>query len=285
MNQPTRVSVIFSLIFFSFFVFTNLTLFISQFSHSFSHLFLIFIREGQLFDSVSVFLFFCGFVLSGIFVVLSSWYHTSNTLERIFMLILSVIFIYLVILKVTYVPLEEDVMDMFAIEGSIYHRDFFELLHDYLPRIVFIAGAYIFFVYMPLLFEIFALRPSHNSQLGKILYNIKPSINVVIVTLFGLSLQPYYFRDNFYAYCDIVALLIGIILLVWVMIKHREYFGFYEYMNFALLILSVIICFICTSVLSISDNYFNARYTFLVFAFVGWCAEWMYNEIVRPIEQ
>jgi hypothetical protein len=71
---------------------------------------------------------------------------------------------------------------------------------------------------------------------------------------------------------------------VWAIIKHKDVFGFYEYVNFALLMLGMLICFICTSVLSISDNYFNARYAFLVFAFVGWCAEWMYNSM-KPIEE
>ncbi|WP_300451581.1 hypothetical protein [Helicobacter mastomyrinus] len=285
MNQPTRISVIFSLAFFSLFVFTNLTLFISQFSHSFSHLFLIFIRDNQLYDHLSIFLFLCGFVLSGAFVILSSWYHTSNILQHIFILILSVVFMYLFILQSVYVPKTEDIMDMFAIERSIYHRNFFELVSDYLPRILLIACVYIFFVYIPLLFEIFTMRPSHNSQLGKILYGMRPSINVIIVMLFGLSLQPYYFRDNIYVYCDIVAFLGGVGLLIWVMLKHKELFGFYEYMNSALLILGILICFICTSVLSMSDNYFNARYTFLVLAFVGWCAEWMYNDIVKPIKE
>lgn len=285
MSQPTRVSVIFSLCFFSLFIFTNLTLFTSQFSHSFSHLFSIFIREDHFYDHLSMFLFLCGFVLCGVFIIISSWYQTSNTLQRILMLILSIIFIYLFILKGTYVPKSEDIMDMFAIEGSIYHRDFFELLDDYLPHIILIACAYVFFVYIPLLFEILALRPNHNSQIAKLLYGMRPSINVIIFMLFGLSLQPYYFRDNLYAYFDIFAFLVGIGLLIWVMMKHRELFLFYEYVNFSLLVLNVIICFICTSVLSISDNYFNARYAFLVFGFVGWCVEWMYNDIVKPIKE
>ncbi|STP11497.1 membrane protein [Helicobacter cinaedi] len=284
MINNTRIKVIFSLILFALFVFTNLTLFTSQFSQSFSHLFLIFIREDQFFDSLSIFLLLCGFVLSGMFVIMSSWYQTSNTLQRVIMLSLSIIFIYLVILKSTHTTQTEDIMDMFAIEGSIYHRGFFELLVDYLPRIVLIACAYILFVYVPLLFLIFGIHPNQHNQVGKMLYDMRPSVNVVIAVLFALSLQPYYFRDNLYAYFDIFALVVGFGLLIWVMIKHRDLFGFYEYMNFALLVLNIIICFICTSVLAISDNYFNARYAFLVFAFVGWCAEWMYDN-VKPNEE
>ncbi|TLD96944.1 hypothetical protein LS71_004965 [Helicobacter jaachi] len=282
-KPTTRITVIFSLLFFSLFVFTNLTLFTSQFSNSFSHLFLIFIRENQFFDNLSVLFFFCGFLLSSAFVIISSWHKTSNTLQRIIMLTLSIIFIYLVILKTTHIPETEDIMDLFAIEGSIYHRDFFELITDYLGRIVFILGVYAFFVYIPLLFLIFGLRPNQDNQIGEMLYNMRPSMNIIIVVLFALCIQPYYYRDNLYAYLDIIALFGGVGLLIYVMFKHKELFGFYEYMNFALLILGIIICIICTSVLSISDNYFNARYAFLVFAFVGWCAEWMYNNI-KPIE-
>ncbi len=284
MKQPTRITIIFSLLFFAFFVFTNLTLFISQFSHSFSHLFLIFIRENQLFDHLSIFFFFCGFILCSIFIIFSSCNQTSNTLQRVIVLIFGVIFIYLVILKITYVPRTEDIMDMFAIEGSIYHRGFFELLADYLPRIFLLVCVYIFFVYIPLLFLIFGIHPNEHNQVGKMLEDMRPSINIVIVVLFALSLQPYYYRDNIYAYLDIFAFLGGIGLLVWAIIKHKDVFGFYEYVNFALLMLGMLICFICTSVLSISDNYFNARYAFLVFAFVGWCAEWMYNSM-KPIEE
>lgn len=283
MKQTSRVMVTFSLAFFALFVFTNLTLFTSQFSQSFSYLFLIFIREDQFFDHISLFLFICGFLLSSSFVILSSWNQCGNTLQRIFMLVLSVVFIYLVILELTYVP-KEDIMDMFAIEGSIYHRDFWELLWDYLPHIVIIACAYIFFVYIPLLFLLFGIRPNQDNNIGKMLYDLRPSINIIIVVLFALALQPYYFRDNFYAYIDIFALLVGLILLILVMSKHKELFGFYEYMNFALLILGMIICGICTSVLAMSDNYYNARYAFLVFAFVGWCVEWMYGNIKRTQE-
>ena len=114
MINNTRIKVIFSLILFALFVFTNLTLFTSQF-----------IREDQFFDSLSIFLLLCGFVLSGMFVIMSSWYQTSNTLQRVIMLSLSIIFIYLVILKSTHTTQTEDIMDMFAIEGSIYHRGFF----------------------------------------------------------------------------------------------------------------------------------------------------------------
>ena len=178
----------------------------------------------------------------------------------------------------------EDIMDMFAIEGSIYHRGFFELLADYLPRIFLLVCVYIFFVYIPLLFLIFGIHPNEHNQVGKMLEDMRPSINIIIVVLFALSLQPYYYRDNIYAYLDIFAFLGGIGLLVWAIIKHKDVFGFYEYVNFALLMLGMLICFICTSVLSISDNYFNARYAFLVFAFVGWCAEWMYNSM-KPIEE
>lgn len=277
MKETSRVMVIFSLVFFAFFVFTNLTLFTSQFSQSFSHLFLIFIREDQFFDKVSLLLFICGFLLSISFVILSSWNQSGNTLQRIFMLFLSIVFIYFVILKLTYVPEEEDIMDMFAIEGSIYHRDFFELLWDYLPQIALLACAYILFVYAPLLFLLFRIRPNEYNHIGRMLFNLRPSLNIIIVVLFALALQPYYFRDNFYAYIDVLALLVGFGLLVCVMIKHRELFGFYEYMNFALLCLGIIICAICTSVLAMSDNYFNARYAFLIFAFVGWCVEWMYG--------
>ncbi|CUU39183.1 hypothetical protein [Helicobacter typhlonius] len=284
MKQPTRITIIFSSFFFSLFVFTSLTLFISQFSHSFSYLFLIFMREDQLFDHLITFLFFCTFVFCSVFLILSSWREVGDSLKHIIMLIIGVISVYIVILKLAYVPKPEDIMDMFAIEGSIYHRGFLELLADYLPHIMIVSCVYIFFVYLPLLFEIFALRPNRHSKLGSVLDSMRPSINIVIVMLFGLSVQPYYFRDNIYAYIDILAFIIGLILLVWVMIKHKKPFSFYEYMNFALLILGIIMCFICTSMLSISDNYLNARYAFLVFAFVGWCAEWMYED-TKPIEE
>ena len=284
MIETSRIRIAFSLVFFALFVFTNLTLFTSQFSQSFSHLFLIFIRENELYDKLSVFLFFCGFMFCVGFVIVSSWRNSANSIQKMLMLGLSIVFIYCVILNSMSAPQSEDIMDMFAIERSIYHRGFFELLVDYLPRIVLVVCMYAFFVYVPLLFVILGLRPDRHSTIGNMLYNMRPSMNIIIVVLFGLSLQPYYYRDNLYAYLDILALVGGLILLIWVIIKHKELFSFYEYMNFALLILGIIICFICTSVLSISDNYFNARYAFLVFAFIGWCVEWM-NESIKPEEE
>lgn len=277
--QSWRIKVIVSLVFFSLFVFTNLTLFISQFSHSFSHLFLIFIRDGQFFDYMSVILFFCGFMLCGIFVIISSWHKTSNTLQRIAMLFLGIVFIYLVVLSSINNTHEEDVMNMLAIEGSIYHREFWGLVLDYLGRILCVTFVYVFFVYIPLIFLNLGIHPNKDNDIGKMLYTMRPSINIIIITLFALSLQPYYYRDNLYVYIDIVAFFIGFGLLIWAMIKHRDKFGFYEYVNFTLLCLGILVCFVCSSVLSMSDNYFNARYMFFIFAFVGWCAEWMYKSI------
>lgn len=276
------VGIIISFLFFSLFVFTDITLFVSQFSYYFSHLFLIFIRDEHLFDCVSVFIFFCGFLLSGICVVSSSWYATSSTTQRIIMLILNVAFVYLIILNLARMPETENLLDTLIIEGSIYQFDFFELFIAYLPRILFITSVYIFFVYIPILFEIFSLRPASNSYIVKMFYNMRPSVNIVIIMLFGLSFQPYYFRDNFYVYLDILAFLVGLGLFIWMMIKRRELFSFYEYANFAFLILGFAICVICTSTLAISDNYFKVRYTFVMFAFVAWCAEWMYNSVVKP---
>lgn len=184
---------------------------------------------------------------------------------------------YLMVLNCSHTPETQDIVDMFAIEGSIYHRGFFELLKDYSLRIILVICAYVFFVYLPLLFMILNIKPDENSELGKILYDMRPSINIVIIMLFALALQPYYYRDNLYVYLDIFALLVGIGMLIYVSRKYKEIFGFYERINFGLLILGIIICLICSSILAVSDNSFNARYTFLIFAFVGWCVEWMYN--------
>lgn len=277
MKQTSLVTIILSLLFFALFVFVNLTLFISQFSHSFSHLFLIFIREDQLFNHLSTLLFFCGFVLSVSFVIIGSWKDSGNIPQKIIMLVLSTAFMYLMVLNCSHTPETQDIVDMFAIEGSIYHRGFFELLKDYSLRIILVICAYVFFVYLPLLFMILNIKPDENSELGKILYDMRPSINIVIIMLFALALQPYYYRDNLYVYLDIFALLVGIGMLIYVSRKHKEIFGFYEHINFGLLILGIIICLICSSILAVSDNSFNARYTFLIFAFVGWCIEWMYN--------
>lgn len=276
MKQTSLVAVIFSLLFFSFFVFTNFTLFISQFSHSFSYLFLIFIRQDQLFDKLSTFLFFCGFVLSVASVIASSWNQRGNISQRLIMLGLSVVFIYLVVLNNWHTHKQEDIMDMFAIEGSIYYRGFFDLVRDYFPRIALVICVYIFFVYIPLLFLIFGIRPNQDNQIGRMLFNMRPSINIVIVALFALALQPYYYRDNVYVYLDIVMLIGGLGMFIYVMRRHKEIFGFYEYANFILLVLGIVVFAACSSVLAVSDNYFNARYTFLVFVFVWWCAEWMY---------
>lgn len=279
MTEPTRITIITSLCFFALFVFTSLTLIISQFSQSFSHLFLIFIREKELFDMLSVTLFFIGFVLSSSFIVISTWRDSSDAMQRIIMLTLSIIFIYVVILQVAYEPKAQDIMDMFAIEGSIYHRNFFELVADYMPKILLIVCVYVLFVYAPLLSIIFRIQPNMNNGVGKILSDMRPSINVIIFMLFALSLQPYYYRDNIYAYLDILAFFGAFGLFIYVIKTNRALFSFYEYMNFALLCVSVVICLICTHTLSISDNHFNARYTFLVFAIVCWCVEWMYNNI------
>lgn len=277
MKKTSLVTVVLSLLFFALFVFVNLTLFISQFSYSFSHLFLIFIRKDQLFDHLSTLLFFCGFVVSMSFVIIGSWKDCGNIPQKIIMLVLSTTFMYLIALSYTHTPETQDIADMLTIEGSIYHRGFFELLKDYSPRIMIVICAYVFFVYIPLLFIIFNIKPNENSELGKMLYNMRPSINIVIIMLFALALQPYYYRDNLYVYVDILALLVGTGMLIYVSKKQKEIFGFYERINFGLLILGIIICLICSSILAVSDNSFNARYTFLIFAFVGWCVEWMYN--------
>lgn len=282
-KQHTKVSVIYSLGFFALFVFTIFTLGVSQFSQSFSHLFFIFIREGQFFDTMSRLFLLCGFLLSLSFVIISSWHKKGTTPHRIFMLMFSVVFLYFfIIMKIE--SQNQNIEDILALEGSIYHRDFLELFIDYLPRIIVICLTYIFFVFAPLLFIILRIRPAPNSFFGEWLDSMKPSINVVIIALFALSLKPYYFRDNLYVYIDSVALLVGIVMLFIVWKNNKNLFGFYEYMNVALLCLGVIVCIFCSSLLSSSDNYFNAQYAFMLLAFISWCAEWMYeNTTLRDV--
>lgn len=274
----SRVSIIFSLLFFALWTFTNITLFISQFSYSFSHLFLIFIRPNELFTHISTIIFLCGFCFGLGFVLVSSYYRSSDSINRVIMLCVSVIFIYLLIFNAT-TEESEYATDLFVLEGSIYHRGFFELIRAYFLRIVSIVLIYVFFVYMPLLFLIFGIRPNVNNRIGEMIDKMSPSMNVIIAVLFALALQPYYYRDNMFVYIDIIALFGGVGLLIYTMKKHKALFGFYEKVNFALLILGIIMCIVCSSTLSISEYYFNARYTFLVFALVGWCIEWMHKSV------
>lgn len=280
------VRMISSYIFFFFLTFTLLSIGVSEFSKSFSQLFYFLCKDGMVY-SIFVKLLYGIIAFTALFYIIISHQslapktqdfkktHLSKTLVAAF---IAVIFFFIWIFSL-FSP-EQDFFAQLRLQThEIAYLDFWALLgHKFVP-IIITAFFTLFFLYLPLIFWIIGAYFDLSYLTHRFAYTFFPSINVCIFTLFASALQPYYDKPNLYLYIDLFVFLLALVLLLWVFIKKKFLFGFYEYAH--LLFLVFVLCFILlsSSVLADSD-YFNARYSFYLFAFLVWCCEWMFEDFL-----
>lgn len=273
-------------LFFFLLVFTLLSIGVSEFSKTFAQLFYFLCKDSMIYG-ILVHSLYALIALLGIFYILFSYYfphpdliaktpnfQNTHLLKVLVASGVSVIFFFIWIFSIS--GGQQDVIQPQQV-FDIAFLDFWELLKNKLGPIFTIAFFTLFFLYLPLLFWIFSLRFDLTRPLHRLAYPFFPSINVCILTLVASAIQPYYDKLNFYLYIDLFVFLVALVLLLWVFIKKRYLFQFYEFMNLLLLVFMIYFVMLSSDVLA-NANSFHVRHGFYLFAFFVWCCEWMFED-------
>lgn len=264
--MKVKVDIVFCYIFFFLFVFTNLTILVSNFSSTFSQLYSLLTQDGRIFDIFLYTFYILGFCISLSALILSSWNHKDDMRYKSAMVFLALLFMFALTLGLLYSNHQVALFDLVFNGDEIggFRKN---------PYAVFILGFfYLGFVLFPLGYWLLGVRFRANA-LGKFLEGIRPSINIVIFTLMGFALQGFYSKSKPIYYLDLVFFLIGFVLLLIVYRRYRKLFGFYEMINLFFLCLGIIFFAFSSKIIESVD--FVGRYCFFACAFVAWCAEWM----------
>lgn len=267
-----RTHTVLSSIFFALFCWVMISILGSAYTETFSYIFFIFVRDGNVFDIIKNAILICGAGLALFFVFFCAFKRQSNIFLSSFMLVCCVVFIGIVF--GTQDTQEQDINAILSIESSIEQRDAWEILLGYKVRILLSLFIYVFFIFLPLIFAFLGLQANPQSSVGKILSFISPSFSIVVMALFACSFQPYYFRENLFDYLDLFALLCGLALFIRAFLKNRSKLDFFGYANVIVFVIGMICVLFCSVVLASSLDYFVVRYMAYAFVFVSWIVEW-----------
>ena len=130
------------------------------------------------------------------------------------------------------------------------------------------------FVFLPLLIWINEMEFDRNDLLGHYFHSLRPSINLSIGTLFGMSIQPL-FKESWWEYNELALLGLGLVLLAILFYKKRHYFGFYEIFNMVLLGMALLLMALAHSLFEGYIDYYEAKKAFYGLVLLGWSARWM----------
>ncbi|PAF53553.1 hypothetical protein BKH42_05045 [Helicobacter sp. 13S00482-2] len=281
MSKINMYKVVFSSIFFLLFVFTVLSLLVSQFSSIFSQLFLILTYDERAYDSIIDFFCFCGILMSIFYLIASTWWDKDVLLQRIVSVIFCIGFIFLLTFRLSTEKTLDFTILGFVSDSGFERLSFGEILIKNFQSIVISGFVYIFFVILPLIFFGFGYGLNTKNIFGKYLDFFCPSINICIIALFASGFQAYYDKSNTFLYVDFFIFCLCLVLFLRVFLMHKELFGYYEYANILLMIIGILICLLCSNIISQAQDYYNAKEAFYLLVFLGWYGEWMYKSLSK----
>ncbi len=242
MQKINLYKVVFSSIFFILFVITSLSLLLSTFAHDFTQLFSIF--NKHFYRPLIFFLYVCGVFMSLIYLVLCAWHKNHALIPQIVAFIGGVLFIYLCFIP----PIPT-------------------------PTFLFAFFFYLAFFLLGMIWFHFRSKKFKN----KYLILFAPSLNTCLVTLFASGLQTYFLTHSLQVWFDWILFCLGLVLLLVLLARHKEYFGLYEYANLLVLIAGILVFLLSAPILFQIERYNEARWSFYLLGFLGWYGEWMYT--------
>ncbi|MDO7253110.1 hypothetical protein [Helicobacter cappadocius] len=281
MNKINMYKVVFSSIFFLLFVFSILSLLVSQFSSIFSQLFLILTRDERAYDSIINFFYFCGILMSIFYLVVSTLWDKDVLLQRLVSVIFCIGFVFLLVFRLSSEKTLDSTILGFVADSSFERLGFGQLVAENFGSIILSGFIYVFFVILPLVFFGFGYGLNTKNIFGKYLDFFCPSMNVCVIALFASGFQAYYDKSSAFLYIDFMVFCLCLVLFLRVFLTHKELFGHYEYANILLMILGILICLLCSNTISQAQDYYNARKSFYLLVFLGWYGEWMYKSLLR----
>lgn len=277
--KPTSSTIVFSSLFFFFVVFVLLSLIVSSFSETFSRLFLVFSYPHRAYDFASNLLLLCFVLMCGAFVVHSVRHKRANTTEKIVAAGIGALMLVILLLRVVVGYMQEQPDDIaYAFSDTLGGVVLWKI-----TDISVYAFVYVCFIVLPLLLPACKIRLNIFNKWGEWLSAYMPSINTTLFLMFAYAIQPYYDKANMLLYADLWLFYVGFLLLMIVLYRNAELFGFYEYANLLWLVLGMLVFSLCSKIITQAD-YTNTRTIFLIIGLMSWCGEWMLASIQGDIK-
>ncbi len=139
---------------------------------------------------------------------------------------------------------------------------------------------WILLIILPLTYKALSLTINIQHRVGKSMLILEPSITTILIVMSANAYHPY-FSDLPSRYIHFACFVVANLLLLYVLVRNKKIFGFYEYVNVILLALSIFYFVLCSSSM-LRGEFFNAQLTLYILGICSWCSEWLYNqEIVQ----
>lgn len=268
-----------SYLFFALFIFSSLALLSSEFSDTFSQLFMLLCRDGRAYNIFSIIILMlsvCVLLVNLIRVHKKRGLFSKTTFFISTMIGVCVIalcsFIIIEILQsyntdsstMISVGIDNGMVLMRDTRGYIFSMDFFLFLFSF-----------ILLIFLPLIYRIVSLNLNIESRIAKSLLILKPNVSTVLMAIFAISFQPFLFV-NTANYFEFIIFIFSFILLCIVLICKKSEFGFYENMNLFILCIGILVFSLCSNSIFYTDFY-NARIGFYSVSILSWCSGWSFN--------
>lgn len=269
----------FSYVLYVFFVFIALSLLVSETMQSFSQLFALLSRDGMFFSFVIKFLCCWIWIISFFYLYFSYQMEKQNFSKSLVAVLVAIIFLFIWLYLVS--TSEKNYIDTLHFNFyEIGYLDFFSLIWINIKEVLFSSFFYLFLLLLPSLFLIFNCYFDIKKTFHRFAVNFFPSINVCIMVLVASAFQPYYDRPNVFLYLDFLFFFIAFLCIFILFYKKKFLFHFYEYANLLLLITMIFVILTCSDIM-VKADYFNVRYCLYLIAFLTWCCEWMFNDLLE----
>lgn len=270
MRKITLQNTLFSSLFFILTIFTLLTLLLSGIVWDFRQMFRLVTQPYGVYYCVGITFLACGIIISLFHIARIYSSHLPKFYSATILIALC-LFVWLLYYELF--ELKRFTYDIFSLEDSlkftkedIFKKNSYQLYLDY--------GIYCFFIIFPFVVYFFQLNFDKSTKIGRILQLTQPNLNTIIIALFGFAITPF-FKNGVLGYIDLVLMLAGLAMVMFLCWKRKYLVGSYEFFNlFLLWIVCLIMLFISHTFVD-GESYFEVRKAFYFLMLFGWCNNWM----------
>lgn len=269
MRKITIPYLVFASLYFVLALFTILALTLASTFDPFWQMFYLTTQPFGVYFNMGIVLLSCGVIVC-IFNIARIY---VSHLPKIYSLSIGVtLCIFLCLLYSEVFILERSALDFFSLKDSlvvnrenVFDKNLYEIVMDYvfycafvgLPSLVYIAN---------LSFDKIAF--------GKILQLTQPNFSVIVCTLFGFTVNPF-FNSGIYGYVDLVLLGLGMSFVVLHCYKRYVAMDSYAFFNVFLLFCVCAVVFLGDFKFVQGEAYFEVRKVFYSLALLSWSNFWM----------
>ncbi|TLD83222.1 hypothetical protein LS70_005595 [Helicobacter sp. MIT 11-5569] len=269
MRKITVPYLVFASLYFVLALFTILMLVLTSYFDEFGQMFRLTTQPFGVYFNIGIVLLVCG-VIVAIFNIVRIY---ISHLPKAYSLIIGIaLCVFIFLLYSEMFLLKRVFVDFFSFKDSItlneekaFHKNIYQIVGDYF--------FYCFFVVLPSAVYLLSFT-FDKSTIGKILQLTQPGFNVIVCTLFGFAITPF-FKGGIYGYIDLVLFVLGLCFVGYYCFKRYSSIDSYEYFNLFLLLVVCFVMLFGNFKFVNGESYFEVRKVFYILVLFGWCNNWM----------